>query len=298
MKKSAYLLIILALGATWAVAQAAYPVVTHTPYPVVEKEQIQKTLEFRDTSRPGSLSLDNVWGSITVEATSGREVGLAATRTIRAESKDKLEKAKSEVKLDISETADGLEIYVDGPFRCHCQDGHGRKDRDLGYEVAYDFVLKVPRSTHLKLKTITDGNILVRGVQNGFKAQNVNGGVKLVDVAGAGEARTVNGNVTVDFVRNPEADCSFSTVSGRVELGFQPRLSADFRLKSFTGEALTDFELKSLPDVETAAQRSEKGGRFVYKRDRFTRVRAGQGGPLITCETLSGKIIIKKYEAR
>ncbi len=267
-------------------------------YPFEAKESIHQTLKFATPGKPGTLSLDNIWGSIRVEAVSGEDVDLAATRTIKAQSKDKIEQAKAEVKLEVTAKDGTIDIYVDGPFRCDCPEGgRGHKNRDLGYEAVYDFVLKVPRTVRVSLKTVTGGDILVKGVEGGFEVHNVNGKIELVDVAGSGEAETVNGAVTADFVRVPRADCRFSTINGRVELGFPPNLSADFKLKTFNGEALSDFEVKTLPVKVESKPAETRKGKFVYRRDQFTQVRAGQGGPVITCDTLNGDIIIRKTKA-
>ena len=268
-------------------------------YPVEAKESIHQVLKFETPGKPGLVSLDNIWGSIKVEAAAGNDVDLAAVRTIRAESKDKSDQAKAEVKLDITAKGGTIDIYVDGPFRCNCPDGgRGRKDRDLGYEAVYDFVLKVPPATRVAIKTVTDGDIQVKGVQGGFEVHNVNGKVELIDVAGSGEAGTINGSVTADFVRAPQADCRFSTINGRVELGFPAGLSADFKLKTFNGEALSDFEVKTMPIKVEAKPAEARKGKFVYRRDQFTQVRTGNGGPVITCDTMNGDIIIRKTKAR
>lgn len=295
MKRIALAAIVLALTAGAAAAWHSHD----RAYTVEVKDTIHKTLKFETPGKPGSLSLDNVWGSIKVESAAGDEVDLDATRTIKAESKDKVEQAKSEVKLDITQKGGAIDVYVDGPFRCNCPDGgRGIKDRDLGYEVVYDFVLKVPRTTHVDLRNVNEGDVTVKGVQAGFRVHNVNGGVRLDDVAGSGEAGTINGGVSVGFTRNPEGACSFSTINGKVELAFQPGLAADFKLKTFNGEALTDFDVTLVPATVSPVPAKKEGGKFVYRQERFTQVRAGKGGPLITCDTLNGDIIIKKYGAR
>jgi hypothetical protein len=296
MKKFALVLTGLALLAG---AAAGITLRHHGAFPVEEKETVHKVLKFETPGKPGTLNLDNVWGSIKVEAAPGEDVDLSAVRTIRAESKEKAGQAASEVKLEITAQGGTIDVYVDGPFRCDCPDGgRGRKDRDLGYEAVYDFVLKVPRATRITLKTVTDGDILVKGVEGGFDVRNVNGKVELVDVAGSGEAGTVNGAVKADFVRAPGADCRFSTINGPVELGFPAGLSADFKLKTFHGEALSDFEVQSVPAKIEKRPAEERRGKFVYHGDRFTRVRTGKGGPVITCDTMNGDIIIRKTKAR
>ena len=286
MKKASVCIVITALLAVWGWADSKYP--------IEEKEVVQKTLKFQDASKPGRLRLDNVFGSIKVEAVNGGPVELTAHKTIRAESKDKIRQAKDEVKLDLVENADSIEIYVDGPFRCQCPDGsRGIKSRDMGYEVRYDFVLKVPRRTSVILKTVNDGDIIVTGIEGMFEVGNVNGRVELEGMAGSGEARTVNGGVKVGFTSNPKADCTFTTVNGDVELEFRETPAADFKLKTFNGKAYSDFETKTLP-TEAPQVQEKKEGRFRYHSERFTHVRAGKGGPVLYCDTLNGDILIKK----
>jgi DUF4097 and DUF4098 domain-containing protein YvlB len=264
-------------------------------YKFEEKEQIQKTLKFQDPAKPKALQLDNVFGGIDVQGYDGSRVELVAHKTIKAKSQDKIQKAKEEVKLDIKESGGTIDIYVDGPFRCQCENGKGLKWRDWGYEVHYDFVLKVPRQTSLTLKTVNHGDIAVKGVDGTFDINNVNGKIEMEGVAGSGEAHTVNGRVRAGFSRNPDADCSFRTVNGDVELSFREGLSADVKMKTFHGEAFSDFEVKALPASAEVKQSQEPNKtKFVYKRDRFTQVRIGKGGPAIECDTLNGDILIKK----
>lgn len=288
MKKMTLIVIIAAILVALVLADSKYT--------VQDKELIQKTLKFQDPSKPGELSLDNVFGSIKVEAVDVGPVELTAHKTIRANSGDKVQQAKTEVKLDIAEKANVIDIYVDGPFRCQCEGGRGIKWRDVGYEVQYDFVLKVPRRTHLTLKTVNDGDIFVKGVEGDFDLNNVNGKVELADMAGSGEAHTVNGEVKATFVKNPASNCEFITVNGDVELAFREGLSADLNLKTFNGEAFSDFDTKPLPS-QASDTPEKKEGKFVYHQDRFTRVRAGKGGPVVSCDTLNGDILIKRYKA-
>ena len=261
-------------------------------YPIEEKDSIRQILKFKDPAGRHEVKLDNVFGAIDVQGTDGTEVELSARKTIRAKSREKVEQAKADVKLDIRTESGTIDIYVDGPFRCQTRDCQGIKDRDLGYEVHYDFVLKVPRAVALTLKTVTGGDIAVRGVEGDFQVSNVNGKVALDGVAGTGEARTVNGGLRVGFARNPKASCSFKTINGDVELAFRDGLSADFKMKTFNGEAFSDFEVKSLPLQAVAPE--TKNGRFIYKRNGFSRIRIGGGGPEITCDTMNGDILIKK----
>jgi hypothetical protein len=256
-----------------------------------EKEEIQKTLKFKDPAKPKELQVDNIFGSINVEGDSGEEVKLIAHKTIRGRNSEKIQKAKEEVKLEISEEGNTIDLYVDGPFRC----GKGkrwRSWRDPGYEVQFDFELKVPHKTSLFLKTVNNGDIKVNNVEGELVVKNVNGKIEMEEVAGSVEAHTVNGKVKTLFSRNPEADCSFRTINGDLDVAFCSDLSADLRLKTFNGQAYSDFPVTYLPLEQAVAERRQ--GKYVYKSNRFSSVRVGKGGPEMKFDTLNGDILINK----
>ncbi len=277
-------------------------------YKLKESEDIVKSLKFTGPGKHKALTIDNIFGFIHVQGYDGREVKLAAHKTIKAESGEKIEKAKKEVKLDISEEGDAIKIVVNGPFRD--EKGSICWPRDLGYVIQYDFELKVPHRTELSLKTINDGFIKVQDVEgeckignvNGeievhklvgdFKVSTVNGKVVMTDISGSGKAHTVNGEVKVLFSKNPTSNCSFKTINGKLEIFFLPGLAADFQLKTFHGEIYSDFPAEYLPTAPGKGER--KGGKFVYKSSHFSGIRIGTGGPEIRLETLSGNILIKE----
>src|SRR5947209_20526642 len=77
---------------------------------------------------PGAhlVIVDNVNGSIEVTGEPGNDVRMEVTKRIEAESAERMDAAKREVKLDEQQSADTLKLYVDGPFRCNCDDHSGR----------------------------------------------------------------------------------------------------------------------------------------------------------------------------
>ncbi|MBN2207320.1 MAG: hypothetical protein JW742_07935 [Candidatus Aminicenantes bacterium] len=254
-----------------------------------EKEEIRRTLRFADPARPGEVSVDNVWGSIAVEGADVRDVELVVHKTIRARNEARLARAKSEAKLEIKDNAAIVEIYLDGPFRCREEGRHGIQwNRHSGYEVVCDFTLKVPRACAVTLRTVTGGDIRVRGVEGAFDVRNVNGRVDIEEAAGAGDAHTVNGGIRIAFRRAPDGDCSFKTVNGKVDLTFPEAPSADFRVKTFNGEAWADFPVEPIAVAPEPGQRRD--GKYVYKSGGFSAVRSRRGGVSIQVETLNGDI--------
>jgi hypothetical protein len=254
----------------------------------VRKESIRKTLVPVSATRAPELVIDNMEGSITVDAYEGREIQVEIAKTIRARTADEVARAEAEVELKITEKDYRSELYVDGPFRCN--DG-SRRNRQLGYRVIYDFQVRVPRNCDLVLRTVNEGDVRVTGVQGTFDVSNVNGAVRLASIAGAGSARTVNGGVDVSFSRNPTAGCSFRTVNGNLDVSLRPELSADLWFETFNGGAYTDYEVTPLPPP--APGRDKAGGKYVYKTGRSFGVRAGKGGPRMAFDTLNGDILVK-----
>ena len=289
MKKTALFVLLAAAGLA---AFAAGRPSSDRSYKFEEKEDIRKTLPLADPSKPLVLSVDNVFGGIDVQAADIKAIELSAHKTIKARTAEKIARAKAEVELKITQTGNDVEFYVDGPFRCQVNGCDGIKDRDLGYEVAYDFILRVPRHTALTAKTVVEGDVLVRGLEGDFRVSNVNGKITLDRVAGSGDAHTVNGAVQATFTRNPSSACSFKTINGAVNLSFPGGLDGDFAMKTMNGEAYSDFPSVVLP--AESATREVKNGKTIYRRGGYTRIRIGKGGPEFRCETLNGDILISK----
>lgn len=262
-------------------------------YRETKEEKIQKSFPVAPAGLK-ALEVDNIWGSIEVVADATNSVELTAQRSTRAESKAKLEKADKEVTLDITQDEGTLKLYVNGPFRCNCDDC--RRDReDEGYRVKMDFQVHVPKQMDIRVKTVNEGKILVRNTTGNFAVRNVNGRIDMENVAGSGTARTVNGPVTVSFRENPKENSDFKTINGAVELRFAHDLSADFRFKTFNGGIYSDFPVTSMP--VHAMEQEHRGGKVIYRSDRFAEVRVNAGGPQIQVENLNGDIrILENHE--
>jgi hypothetical protein len=258
-----------------------------------ESETIRKT--FTLASAQKTLDVDNVFGSVEVTGGSGDQVQLVVNKTIYAESQSRLEAAKKEVTLDITDQPDLLKLYVNGPFRCNCggRGGCVNWSGDSGYTVKMDFQLQVPRNIEVRLRTVNSGHINVRDVTGNFAVHNVNGGIDMQNVAGSGVAKTVNGGVKVTFRENPRERSEFSTINGNVDLYFVRGLSADFRFKTMNGNVYSDFEMSSLPTQPVSAE--HHGTKFVFRSDRYTGGRIGSGGPEIKAENLNGDIRVLEH---
>jgi DUF4097 and DUF4098 domain-containing protein YvlB len=257
--------------------------------PLEQKQTVQKTFP-----APKRLEVENVTGSIHVTGYDGREVQLAVNETFRADTKEKLDQATKEIKLDIATQGDTLRIFVDGPYRCKCGDGSSTNfsRRSAGYDFRHEFEIRVPRDTEVYLRNVNGGPVKVENIAGNYDVENINGGVEMLEAAGSGRAYSLNGGLKVVFRRNPREASYFGSLNGQVDLLFQPDLSADLRMKTFNGHIYSDFDVTSLPGRAATAER--RNGKQVYRADRFTGARVGNGGPEIKLDGFNGDIRIIK----
>jgi DUF4097 and DUF4098 domain-containing protein YvlB len=184
---------------------------------------------------------------------------------------------------------------VNGPFRDndHSSSNHGFHDHsDRHYDVTYNFTIHVPRALALHLRSV-NGGITAQDTAGKFDLKTINGKMIMTNIAGSGNAETLNGETTITFRENPKTASLFKSFNGKVDVGFQPGLSADMHLKTFNGSAYTDFE--STPLASSPGTSEKKNGMFVYKRDKESAVRVGSsGGPELRFETFNGSITVRK----
>ncbi len=258
---------------------------------VEEKAVVEKTFTV-ENPQAARVEVENVWGDIRVTGTSGREVRILARETISGDSKQDVDRARQDVRLELTQSGDTVRAYVDGPFRCDCRDGRtGTRRGRLGYKAIFDFEIQAPAEAAVYLRTVNNGEIAVSGISGDYDIENINGRAEIADAAGSGRVYALNGGVKVTFRRNPRGESYFGSLNGPVDLYFQPDLSADLRLKTFNGEIYSDFPVTALPRPAGTTERHD--GRTVYK-SRWAGARIGKGGPEIALDGFNGDIRILK----
>lgn len=261
---------------------------------LTEHASSQQTVRFPQAAGR-TLDVRTIEGVISVEAYDGSDVEVLVNKSISAESQDDLRAAERDVVLDTADDATTMRAIVRYPDQPACgeKSEHRHQWSEQGYQVRFDFTIRVPRETRLALCTVNEGNIVVRGTRGDFLIHSVNGRITMADVAGSGEATTVNGPVTASFVAAPRAPSLFKTINGDVIVTVPDSLAADLRMKTFNGGLYTDFDVRTLPT--TALVKAERrDGMYVYRSNGFTTVRAGAGGPELTLDTLNGDVRVLK----
>jgi hypothetical protein len=258
-----------------------------------DREEIKKSFTLVSTDHR-QLVVDNINGEINVVGYDGDTIELVSRKEIRAESNEKIEEAKQDVSLDIKEEKNKLILYVDAPWRAG-EEGNYKGWHYYGYDVIYDFDLKVPHKMSLFLKTVNHGKVMVRSVEGEFEVTNVNGGIEMSDINGPAVVKTVNGPIKVSFAENPGSGCSFKTINGKIEVVLHDGLNADMKLKTFNGKVYSDFEVSTLPQ-ENKTVEEHNGSRRIYRRGDSSTVRVGKGGSELVFDTLNGSIYVLKKD--
>nr|ACN58984.1 hypothetical protein AKSOIL_0309 [uncultured bacterium BLR19] len=273
-------------------------------------DTITKTMSFEKKDAGNAVVIANINGHVTVTGYDGNQVIIEVTRTINAKTQERLEKGKEELQLGTMDRADTLLFFVEGG--CNHFDkktnNNNRKGRygdrwgsygyewsgercDTPYDYKLDFAVKVPTQVNVLISTINNGNIIISKVKGAVTANNVNGSIKLTDLAREAWASTVNGNVDIAYTKNPEKDCRFYSLNGDINAHFQKGLAANMSFESFNGDLFTNVDqLEKLPVV---VNKEGKGTMIKYKVNG-NRFKIGGGGALLDFETFNGDVYIKE----
>jgi hypothetical protein len=280
-----------------------------------ESATVTRQFSLTDASGRRELVIDNVIGAIDVRAGSGDRVELTLKQSWSAENAEEMAEAKREVELEVRETPGKLALVQGGSWRCRgkgeksgdgdwdgdgggdCCCNHGWDDRD--WEVRYDWTLVVPKNVDLTVKSVNDGAIHIEGVSGKLRVRHVNDDVTVANVAGRVDAKTVNGELKVDFTSLPAGDSTFATVNGDIEIGFPRGLGADLTFATLNGDVYTDFPFTLAknpppPPPPTSERGNGRSGKHRHELGRRTAATLGNGGIAIDCDTVNGDIRIRE----
>ncbi|HEU0120332.1 MAG TPA: hypothetical protein VFQ91_07400 [Bryobacteraceae bacterium] len=276
-----YPILLLAAASLWSAEEA-----TRT---------IQKSFPLSGAQR--SVFVCGINGGIRVSADGGNEVRFSIDEKLEAPSREVLDILKREVDVVFTHEGGAVRAGVKGPWSdrdCSSRDQGGRREgrrwegRDT--RIVHKFNVSVPRDAAIEIRTV-NGGIEITGTSGPYKVNTVNGSIHLSDVENAGEVNTVNGTVQAVYRANPSNDTKFRTVNGKLDLYFQPSLNADFQMKTVNGKAFTDFDMTSIPTA-ASTESGSAGMKVIHRRGTLGQLRAGNGGPRISTETVNGSILI------
>jgi hypothetical protein len=266
-----------------------------------EKTTKEFTFEKKDISN--TLIIENINGSIQVTGYSGDKIIVEVTRTVRAKTQARFDKAKEEINMGVIDLADTIILYSSDGCRTFGRsnaNNRGRngwsynwneKDCNTNYDYELDFVVKVPAGINIDVSTVNNGDVAVQGVSGVVIANNINGSIKLQNLVREAEASTINGNLDVEYTTNPKNNCRFYSLNGDINALFQKGLAAELSFESFNGNLYTNIDkIEALP---ARIEKSDKGNGIRYKiNDNL--YRTGKGGILLDFETFNGNVYLKE----
>ncbi len=275
----------------------------------IHEEKITRELAFEKKSPENTLMIFNINGDVKIEGYAGDKIIVEVNKKIRAKTDERLELGKTEIQLAVMDRADTLMLYVGGVCnefgKTPRRQGNGKRWGNYGYnwnncdgrncnkpyDYTLDFTIRVPANVNVLAQTVNDGDIEVQNVNSYLLANNVNGHIRLKNISGRTEATTINGDVDLDYSKNPTTECRYYTLNGDINAFFVKGLAANVAFESFNGDFYTNVnELESLP-VTLEKEPSGKGMKFKLGGSRF---KVGKGGPLLDFETFNGNVILKE----
>jgi hypothetical protein len=240
-----------------------------------------------DPSRPAVVHASLMNGGITVTGYNGKEV-IVEARPRHEGGRESKPDRKAEGMHRLDSRGSGLKVE--------------EQDNEVNIGVSsmnrtVDLNIQVPFNTSLKLKCLNDGDIKVEKVTGEVDADDLNGGVKLLNISGAVVAHSLNEDVivTLDQV-TPGKSMSFSTMNGDVDVTLPADAKARVKMKSDNGEIYSDFDVhpEANPASPNVSETHGKDGRFRVQFDKVTYGSINGGGPEMQFTTFNGKIYLRK----
>lgn len=267
-------------------------------------EIIKKEIQFPNQSSDNLLAVHNVFGSVTVEGYTGKNVEITGDLEIRGDDNLQLERGKKEVSMKVLTYKNIIYVYLDSPYTTfnpetgrygHNENNRWRnyKNRD-GYNYTLNIIVKVPKETSVELSTINSGVIKANNIEaKTISASNINGPITLENISGETYANALNKDITISYSKNPTVASTYKSLNGDINVSVQKGLNADVFFKSLNGDIFTNLDTQSTPSKIDVKKSSGKNG-TKYKMNSKTTFSIGKGGVPLNFDVLNGDVTIKE----
>jgi len=241
-----------------------------------------------DPSRPARVHASLMNGGITVTGYNGKEVIVEARPRNHEGGHESRSDKKAEGMRRLDSRGSGLSVEEEN------------NEVNIGVKSmnrTVDLIIQVPFNTSLKLRCLNDGDIKVEKVSGEVDVDDLNGGVKLLNISGTVVAHSLNEDVVVTLDQvTPGKSMSFSTMNGDVDVTLPGDVKARVKLKSDNGEIYSDFDVKAEanPASPKVSETHGKDGKFRVQFDKVTYGSINGGGPEMQFTTFNGKIYLRR----
>lgn len=206
------------------------------------------TVPFTDASRPGTVKVNVLSGSISVKVGTSRDV--VVTTSSRERDRDD-DRDRSRGRRNGNSNNNGNDTA--GLRRLTQPAGVNIEQENNVVSIsapvmmgAMTIAIDVPAATSLVLHAVNGGEVSVDGVNGSIEVNNVNGSIRLVNVGGPVIAHATNGEVVATLRQIPAGKpMSFTSFNGDVDVTLPSSLKANLKMRSDRGDVYTDFELQT-----------------------------------------------------
>jgi DUF4097 and DUF4098 domain-containing protein YvlB len=226
-----------------------------------ETEKVSRTFPI---SADGTVSLDNVNGSIEITAWDRPEVAVEAE--IRGKTADDLKRIRVEFESEATQLAVKTKLEK--------KPGLFWGDSPRG-EVRY--VLRVPAGVSLKKISTVNSSIKISGVRGDVTAATVNGRIEASGLSGGGKFGTVNGSIVADYAATAGVNrIDLDTVNGACTLRLPANSTGRLRADTVNGSVTCALPVT----IEKSTRRSLRGA-------------IGTGAMQISLESVNGALRVE-----
>jgi hypothetical protein len=207
----------------------------------------------------GTFDLQNVNGTVEVQAWDRDEVEVRAVKTAKERESD-----LDRVSIEVEAKPQAVSVIT-------------RYPQNEGVEVAVEYTVHVPHSAVLEHVGTVNGTLRISGVEHVEELRTVNGNIEVYDGGGAVRAHVTNGNVHLELVHLRGKDETFAeTTNGSVLLAVPADTQADLEARCLNGSFSSELPVS----LESTLRPREMHGKL------------GHGGAPIRLRTVNGGIQI------
>lgn len=253
--------------------------------PVVEEREWAETF---DVGQAAAVSVANVWGNVTVEPGRSDRIELAIRSIRRADDQVSFDRSLEQIPLRIGQDGDEVALRVGRDW-----DDWRTRERCRGCELRLDILVKVPRNASIDVRTVNDGDVVVRDIDGVVTASNVNGSVRTTGLSRCEFIETINGDLEVSFGSAPAMDCHLETLNGDIELNMAQDANVSFAVDLVNGKIRSEMDITPSA-VPATVKRTTRDGRNHYEIEQAAGFDMGRGGKTLTLKSLNGDVLIER----
>ena len=263
-----------------------------------ENQPDKLTVQLSDPSRPATLRVGILSGSIFVQGGPGKEV-IVETRVRKEKNPGEEEdEGDDEDSQRRRPSKKGLRLVPNSTSGLTIEEEDNEVVVSTGWRAGsrtLEMHIQVPTNCSMKLSTVNDGDIEVSDVVGDLEINNTNGPVTLNRISGSVVAHALNEPVIVTFVKvNPQKSMSFSSLNGDVDVTFPADIKATLSMKAEQGEIYSDFDLDLEKTTSKVEEKGKEKGRYKVSIERALKAKVNGGGQEILFKNYNGNIYIRK----